>query len=185
MKKMQNIYLMPSLFLTCLLWFGISGQSMAATDTGEPLLSVEDLGLDPDLEAITKDNPSLIGDTQKSLSSIHFGNDTTAENIFLLRAQKTLVLKFYAVGDYTAQGQPIPGELLAEHLLQQGDAYLFRHLVPEGMPNMVICAQDEISKKCWIPRFSGLDGTLELDPGFVLFNENQLIGSSSKKDACE
>ena len=48
-----------------------------------------------------------------------------------------------------------------------GSAFILRHTVSEGIPNLAICfTGEERLKKCWVPRYSGQDNSLILDPGF-------------------
>lgn len=172
MREIRNTAFLAATFIICFAAFALSAQFAFAANGNASLVSVEYIGVNPNVESITTHAPSISGDTQESLSSARLGGDRTLESAFLLRSQKALVLKFYTAGDFTAQGIPAPGDILAEHQLQKGEIYLFRHLVPEGMPNLLVCAQDETERLCWIPRFSGVDGSVELDPGFILFKKD-------------
>ncbi len=172
MRKIKSVVFSAATFIACFATFVLSAQITFAASGNAPLVSVEYVGVNPAVESINVDAPSISGDTQESLSSAKLGGDRTLENAFLLRSQKALALKFYTVGDFTAQGTPALGDLLAEHQLQKGEVYLFRHLVPEGMPNLLVCAQDETEQLCWTPRFSGVDGSVELDPGFIPFTRD-------------
>ena len=89
-----------------------------------------------------------------------------------IKSCKDLTLEFCAVEGFTEQGKLIPGETLATHSLQTGEVYLFGHLVPEGVPNLLVCARDGQNLLCLAPRFSGQDDSVLLEPGFVLFKKN-------------
>ena len=83
-----------------------------------------------------------------------------------------LALQFFSVSGFSEQGVPLPGDIVSAFFVGKGEAYLLRHHVPEGMPNLIVCARDEKDTACWGPRFRGVDGSVELDPGFVLFTKN-------------
>jgi hypothetical protein len=54
-----------------------------------------------------------------------------------------------------------------------GEGFVLRHLVPEGIPNLAMCFFGEDRHKvCWIPRYSGEDGSLVLDEGFYPVRES-------------
>ena len=150
--------------------FGVA--ATIATEEPSAMVSVQYIGVNPAVESIDADTPFIHGDVAKSLSSAKLGGDPASENAFLLRTKKSLKLEFVMVEGFSQQGQPIPGDLLDSVTLEKGVVYLFRHHVPEGMPNLLVCAKDEIARLCWTPRFSGVDGSVELDPGFVLFKTN-------------
>ena len=59
--------------------------------------------------------------------------------------------------------KPTPGEILRKIALKKGEACRVRFLVPEGMPQIMVCADDT----CGTPEFSGMDGSLLLGPGFA------------------
>ena len=53
-----------------------------------------------------------------------------------------------------------------------GEGFVLRHLVSEGMPNWAVCLLGlDRQRECWIPRFSGEDGSLILDKGFYPVRE--------------
>ena len=53
-----------------------------------------------------------------------------------------------------------------------GEGFVLRHLVSEGIPNLAICFMGEDrQRECWIPRYSGVDGSLVLDEGFYPVRE--------------
>ena len=160
MGKTKNSVFTAVAFIVCVAVFAFSTQFAAAEVKIEPLVSVEYIGVNPAVESIDADAPSISGDIHDSLTSSK------------LRSQKDLILEFFTVGDFTAQGRPTPGELLGKYSLKNGDVYLFRHHVPEGMPNLIVCARAGKTFSCWVPRFSGVDGSVELDPGFAPFTKN-------------
>ena len=128
MRKIKSVVFSAATFIACFATFVLSAQITFAASGNAPLVSVEYVGVNPAVESINVDAPSISGDTQESLSSAKLGGDRTLENAFLLRSQKALALKFYTVGDFTAQGTPALGDLLAEHQLQKGEVYLFRQM---------------------------------------------------------
>lgn len=172
MGKTKNSVFTAVAFIVCVAVFAFSTQFAAAEVKIEPLVSVEYIGVNPAVESIDADAPSISGDIHDSLTSSKLGGDRTSESAFLLRSQKDLILEFFTVGDFTAQGRPTPDELLGKYSLKNGDVYLFRHHVPEGMPNLIVCARAGKTFSCWVPRFSGVDGSVELDPGFAPFTKN-------------
>ncbi|MDY0275373.1 MAG: hypothetical protein RBR42_08040 [Desulfomicrobium sp.] len=164
------------IILMLLFFFALSSPAFssqeALNEDRAALISVQYIGVDLDMETITQlldPSESLLGDVTQSLSFQIHGSEKTLENCFLLRPQQPVLLEFFTVDGFSDQGIPLPGQLLAEHKLQVGDVFLFRHLVPEGMPNLLLCAQDETGRYYWHPRFSGMDGSLELNQGFIHF----------------
>ncbi|GAB1409550.1 hypothetical protein MASR1M90_07040 [Desulfovibrionales bacterium] len=159
------------LFLCVFCSPAFSNQELPLNNDGS-LVSVEYVGVNPPIESIKNDLVSseiLLGDVALSLSATLFGTDPTVEHAFLLRPEKELLLEFFTVDGYSDQGVPLPGQLLATHTLHPGNVFLFRHLVPEGIPNLLLCVQDETGSYYWYPRFSGVDGFIELDQGFSHF----------------
>ena len=62
-----------------------------------------------------------------------------------------------------------------------GEGIVLRHRVPEGIPNLAVCLMDEDrQRQCWVPRYSGLDGSLVLDEGFYPAREDQAKNESTK-----
>lgn len=60
------------------------------------------------------------------------------------------------------------GELLKKVALKEGETCRVRFMVPEGIPHIMICADDI----CGSPTFSGMDGSLVLGPGFIAAASN-------------
>lgn len=53
--------------------------------------------------------------------------------------------------------------------LAAGESYSFTFLPAGDIPNLALCARPQSGEElCWTPSFSGEDGHLEMDPGFVL-----------------
>ena len=53
--------------------------------------------------------------------------------------------------------------------LAAGESYSFTFLPAGDIPNLALCAKPQSGEElCWTPSFSGEDGHLEMDPGFVL-----------------
>lgn len=146
-----------------------SAQGVLAVEDAAAMISVEYIGVNPALESIDAGTPFLFGDVETSLSASRLGGDPSFENAFLLRPTQPLLLEFFAVDGFSPEGKLLPGEVLERQALRKGEVYLFRHHVPEGMPNLLVCGHDGVARRCWTPRFSGMDEAVKLDPGFVLF----------------
>ena len=89
---------------------------------------------------------------------------------FTLKAKVplTLILKDMAYDEKL--GNITPVRIRETRRLKPGGSYIFSHLIPEGIPDLSICAQTGSSPEtelCWTPSFSGEDGHLILAPGFV------------------
>ena len=140
--------------------------------TKVPLVTVQDLGTNSEtivMNDLVSPSETLIKQIADPLSSTTANLDPGLKNTFLLRAQQNIILRFFTVAGFTDQGIPLPDQLLEAHELQPEQVLVFRHLVPEGMPNLLLRAQGQDGHYYWYPRFSGMDGSLELDPGFTLF----------------
>ena len=49
---------------------------------------------------------------------------------------------------------------------------VLHHPVPEGIPNLAVCLTgNDRQRICWVPRYNGEYGSLELDPGFYPIRE--------------
>ena len=168
----SHIFLSAAVIVCCAMLVAYALPALAASKAA-PLVSVEHLGVNPAIASIYAKVPRLFGDVGPSLSSSVLHGDPASEDAFLLRPQTALTLEFFTVENLSAQGHPLPGRLLIKRVLNKGDAYLFRHHVPEGMPNLMVCAVREQERRCWIPRFSSMDGgSLYMDPGFILFTKD-------------
>ena len=172
MKMVKSVAVLAVAALACFASLVLFAPPASAAGDPDPLISVEYIGVNPALESIDSGSPEFSGDIMQSLSSAKLGSDPADESAFLLRLQKNLALEFCTVSGFSAQGRPLPGESLAKYSLPEGEVYLFRHHVPEGMPNLLVCARAGAERLCWAPRFSGMDGSVELDPGFILFEKN-------------
>ena len=172
MKTLSCVRVLPTILIFVLHVLAVSPQ--CALGEGEPaaLVSVEHIGVNPAVESIDAETPFIFGDAKQSLSSTKFGGDPAYEDAFLLRPEIALTLEFLTVEGFSEQGAPLPGEPFAKQELNKGDVYLFRHQVPEGMPNLIVCAARDQERYCWVPRFSGIDGSVELDPGFIVFKKD-------------
>jgi len=54
----------------------------------------------------------------------------------------------------------------------EGEGFVLRHLVSEGIPNLAMCFMGvDRHRNCWVPRYSGEDGSLILDDGFYPVRE--------------
>ena len=137
-----------------------------AAGAREPLIRVKHLGINP-VEELLKEHATFIVAEGNPLKS-----ERSAADVFLLWPERPLALQFFSVSGFSEQGVPLPGDIVSAFFVGKGEAYLLRHHVPEGMPNLIVCARDEKDTACWVPRFSGVDGSVELDPGFVLFTKN-------------
>ena len=60
------------------------------------------------------------------------------------------------------------GKLLnSVDMQQENAAFVLRHRVSEGIPNLAVCFRgSEAERTCWVPRYEGVNGALVLDPGF-------------------
>jgi len=179
MRNAKSHVFLSAVCIACCAMFVACALPALAASTVAPLVSVEYLGVNPAVASIYAKVPRLFGDVGPSLSSSVLHGDPASEDAFLLRPQTTLTLEFLTVEKLSAQGHPLPGRPLIKRTLNKGDVYLFRHHVPEGMPNLMVCAVREREarplreRRCWIPRFSGMDGgTLYMDPGFILFSKD-------------
>jgi hypothetical protein len=177
MTALYRMLIAPAICLTAFLMLVVATRGVAAAETPFPaLILVEHLGVNIAAESIDAGTGEICGDVAQSLSSAKLGGDPALENAFLLRLQTAITLEFFTVEGISEQGVPIPGESLAKYGLQAGDVYLFKHHVPEGMPNLIVCAvtqRGQERRSCWTPRFSGIDGSLELDPGFGRFSKRK------------
>jgi hypothetical protein len=144
-----------------------------ASEASSPLVSVEHLGVNIAAESIQTETGFIAGDVKQSLSSSKLGSDPVFEDAFLLRSQTEVTLTFLAMEDFSAQNAPLPDKTLARHDLKKDEVYLFKHQIPKDMPNLIVCAQGGGMRRYWIPRFSDVDGSLMLDPGFASFNKNR------------
>ncbi len=91
------------------------------------------------------------------------GVDEHGCNSFLFTAEKNLNFLIRKARWDEKTSALKPGEILKKIPLKKGDACRVRFLVPEGMPRLMICADDT----CCAPVFSGLDGSLVLGRGFI------------------
>jgi len=172
MQALPNIRVLPATLIFVFHIVVVCPQCALGGSDPAALVSVEHIGVNPAIESIDANTPFIFGDAAQSLSSTTFGGDPSQEDAFLLRPQTALILEFVAVGNFSAQGKPLPGASLAKQALNKGDVYLFRHHVPEGMPNLMVCAVGGQMRHCWTPRFSGKDGSVEPDPGFIVFKKD-------------
>ena len=172
MEAVSCVRVLPVFLIFVFHVMAVAPQSALGANEPAALVSVEYIGVNPAIESINAETTFIFGDAKRSLSSIKLGGDPAHENAFLLRPKTALTLEFLTVGDFSPQGVPLPGESLAKLALNKGDVYLFRHHVPEGMPNLIVCAARDQERRCWIPRFSGVDGSAELDPGFIVFKKD-------------
>jgi hypothetical protein len=170
MKNTKGHIFLSAACIACFAMLAACAPPALAASKVAPLVSVEHLGVNPAVASIYAKVPRLFGDVGPSLSSSVLHGDPASEDAFLLRPQTALNLEFFTVENLSAQGHPLPGRSLIKRALNKGDVYLFRHHVPEGMPNLMVCAARERERHCWIPRFGGMDGdSLYLAPGFILF----------------
>ena len=175
MNALSCVRIFPAILIFVVHALAVAPQcAFGAFRGGEPaaLVSVEYIGINPAVASMDAGTPFIFGDASQSLSSARFGGDPAFENAFLLRPNTALTLEFLTVEDFSAQGVPLPGETLAKQQIKKGDVYLFRHHVPEGMPNLMVCAAGGQARHCWTPLFSGKDGSVELDPGFIVFTKD-------------
>ena len=155
-----------TLCLLCLLCLAVSlsGRPGQAGEVDDPtLIAVQLMG---DAEEIDWDRVAG-GDIHDSVSLRLFGGTMQDLTFFLLWPQESVTVEICRVGDFAA-GQPIPGEVVgAGKAVLPGESYIFSHVIPEGMPNLLVCARTESKRLCWAPAFSGVDGSLMFSPGFV------------------
>lgn len=178
---MQQKTLYSAMCILCA--FVFTASPVLAAKKVATLVSVEYVGNIQDVEwAKNLSSPNIIGDVSpQSLSSKLFGSDPAHESMFILRASKALSLEIFTVEDIADNGKPIQGKLVGKFALPANGEYLLRHQVPEGMPNLLICAQNAATRHCWYPRFSGVDGLVEMDPGFVRYKRTQLTDPQTGK----
>jgi len=100
-------------------------------------------------------------------------SDTSGEAFLLISDKAGVMYEVFALDFNEADGQLHLGRLLegfSAHGKKGG--IILRHHVPEGVPNLAVCFRGEDRlRQCWIPRFSGLDGSLVLDEGFYPVRE--------------
>ncbi|MDL2313512.1 hypothetical protein LJC36_00860 [Desulfovibrio sp. OttesenSCG-928-C14] len=108
------------------------------------------------------------GDIQDIVSHQYSGDLQDLKD-FLIYPQQPLIIEICAVSGF-ADGQATPGEVThTSKVIKAGEAYMLSHLVPEGMPNLLVCAKTDSKRLCWAPLFSGVDDSLILAPGFILY----------------
>lgn len=165
MQRIKNTAFSATAFAVFLAVLIFSLPVWAAGETAL-LIRVKHLGINP-VEGSIKEHATFIVAEGNPLES-----ERSAADVFLLWPERPLALQFFSVSGFSEQGVPLPGDIVSAFFVGKGEAYLLRHHVPEGMPNLIVCARDEKDTACWVPRFSGVDGSVELDPGFVLFTKN-------------
>jgi hypothetical protein len=58
--------------------------------------------------------------------------------------------------------------LLSSENISPRTGFIVRMRVSEGIPNLVLClSESNGARTCWTPRYSGVDNSLVLDPGFA------------------
>lgn len=92
---------------------------------------------------------------------------------FTLEAKTPLTLNLKELEFNEKTSTVDPARITFSRRLGTGETYSFSHLVPEGIPNLTVCATAESGPEanrelCWIPFFSGEDGSLMMDAGFRL-----------------
>ena len=92
---------------------------------------------------------------------------------FTLEAKTPLTLNLKELEFNEKTSTVNPARITFSRRLGTGETYSFSHLVPEGIPNLTVCATAESGTEmnrelCWIPFFSGEDGRLLMDAGFRL-----------------
>ena len=113
------------------------------------------------------------GDVQDATSLQLFGGTLQDLTLFLLWPQEPLVIEICQVSGFE-KGHPIPGDVAARsEVITPGNAYMFGHTIPEGMPNLLACAKTKTQRLCWAPAFSGKDNSLMLSPGFGLHRKSK------------
>ena len=172
MKKVQNFWILVAILaLSCATTIPLAPSAVMGEDAVR-LISVKHLGINPVVDINSLNTSAAIKNSdQYFLINTLDSDDAAAADGFLLQAHQDLTLEFHAIDDFSPQGEAILGEELAAYPLQSGEVFCLRHLVSEGMPNLLVCAKTSADTWCWAPRFSGLDGSLELDPGFILQQE--------------
>lgn len=100
--------------------------------------------------------------------NVEDGVDEHGCNSFQLRANENLTLTFRKAVFNEEDYSLAPGEILSKISLKERESCLFKALIPEGVPNLMVCA-DEV---CWTPGFSGEDGSLVVSAGFEQFSPN-------------
>lgn len=159
-----------SFFSALTLILFLSGMATAAqtegANTQEVLVAVQYVE-DPSKMSL---DAVVDGDIQDIVSHQYSG-DLQELKDFLIRPQQPLIIEIRSVSGFVA-GQATPGEVThASKVIKPGEAYLLSHAVPEGMPNLLVCAKTDSKRLCWAPSFSGVDGSLILAPGFILYGE--------------
>lgn len=96
------------------------------------------------------------------------GIDEHGCNSFQLRANEDLTLSFRKVVLNEENYTTSPGEVLSKISLKEGKSGLLKALISEGIPNLMICANEF----CWEPSFSGEDGSLIVSAGFEKYSPN-------------
>ncbi|MBQ4133118.1 MAG: hypothetical protein IJD04_05220 [Desulfovibrionaceae bacterium] len=88
-----------------------------------------------------------------------------AGDIFSLKATRDVTIRFHSVEFDSETFTPMPGQNLQTVQLKAGENCLLRCLLPEGMPSLMLCADGYA--ECWIPQYSGVDGSLLPGAGFA------------------
>lgn len=109
--------------------------------------------------------------------NVEEGVDEHGCNSFQLRANENLTLTFRKAVLNEEDYSLAPGEVLSKISLKEGESSLLKALIPEGVPNLMVCA-DEV---CWTPGFSGEDGSLIVSAGFEKYSPNDNMGEPISK----
>ncbi len=96
-----------TLFACLVMTLPLLMQCALAKDSNEALISVEYIGINPDINAIDANSPEILGDVLQSIASQKLGTDPALENAFLLRPSKALILEYFAVTDLSPEGKPL------------------------------------------------------------------------------
>ena len=89
---------------------------------------------------------------------------------FTLKAKVPLTLSLKDMAFDEKRGDIAPVRIRETRQMKAGETYTFSQMVPEGIPDLSVCARAESGPEtelCWTPFFSGEDGHLILAPGFV------------------
>lgn len=114
-----------------------------------------------------------------NMVTVKMGEDVDKDgcNSFQLRANEDLILSFRKVVLNEENYTTSPGEVLSKISLKEGESCLLTVLISEGMPNLMICANEV----CWEPSFSGEDGSLIVSAGFEKYSPNDNMGEPISK----
>ena len=107
-----------------------------------------------------------------ALVEVRHAPEADGKTRFTLTAKQPLTLAFKELVFNEKTDDVEPTRTLSTRRLRAGESETFSHLVPEGAPNLRVCATaasgpEAKRERCWTPFFSGEDGSLILDEGFA------------------